>query len=188
MLSVVTLTQPLLLQLSQNRIYYCYSMHLKKITKYTMWCRRRFDRMCWFPKLTCCCWPRRKQIVSTMYKNNNIFNCFTWVKIEWWLFIGIYMVTFMIPLSLTDNIDNTFSMLNLHGAPWKVAISMMWFILASNLIIYFPFLSRRSVYIDIQKPAKDAIWTTTFIFGTFLELYIKSLSFGSKTAGSVKMV
>ena len=35
------------------------------------------------------------------------------------------MVTFMTPLSLTDNIDITFSMLNLHGAPWKVAISMM---------------------------------------------------------------
>ena len=83
LLSVVTLTQPLLLQLSQNRIYYCYSMQLKKITKYRMLCRTQFDRMCWFPKLTLCCWPRRKQIVSTMYKNN-IFNCFTWVKIEWW--------------------------------------------------------------------------------------------------------
>lgn len=103
----------MLLQLSQNRIYYCYSMHLKKITKYTMSCRTRFDRMCWFPKLTCCCWPRRKQIVSTMYKNNNIFNCFTWVKIEWWLFIGIYMVTFMIPLSLTDN-----NLLTIHFQCW----------------------------------------------------------------------
>ena len=83
--------------------------------------RTRFDRLCWFSKLTLCSWPRRKQIVSTMYKNN-IFNCFTWVKIEWWLFIGIYMVTFMTPLSLTDNIDNTVSKLNLHGAPWKVVI------------------------------------------------------------------
>ena len=35
------------------------------------------------------------------------------------------MVTFMTPLSLTDNIDNTVSKLNLPGAPWKVAISMM---------------------------------------------------------------
>lgn len=150
LLSVVTLTQPLLLQLSQNRIYYCYSMQLKKITKYRMLCRTQFDRMCWFPKLTLCCWPRRKQIVSTMYKNN-IFNCFTWVKIEWWLFIGIYMVTFMTPLSLTDNIDITFSMLNLHGAPWKVAISMMWFILASNLIILSFFFVKIGIHCHSKR-------------------------------------
>lgn len=125
---------------------------------------------------------------STMYKKN-IFNCFTWVKIEWWLFIGIYMVTFMTPLSLTDNIDNTVSKLNLHGAPWKVAISMMWFILACNLIIYFPFLSWRSVYIVIQKSNQGCTLNhNKFIFFTFLELHIKSLFFGSKTAGSVKMV
>ena len=130
----------------------------------------------------------KKKTDSTMYKNN-IFNCFTWVKIEWWLFIGIYMVTFMTPLSLTDNIDNTVSKLNLHGAPWKVAISMMWFILASNLIIYFPFLSWRSVYIVIQKSNQGCnLNDNKFIFFTFLQLHIKSLSFGSKTGGSVKMV
>lgn len=130
----------------------------------------------------------KKKTDSTMYKNN-IFNCFTWVKIEWWLFIGIYMVTFMTPLSLTDNIDNTVSKLNLHGAPWKVAISMMWFIPASNLIIYFPFLSWRSVYIVIQKSNQGCnLNDNKFIFFTFLQLHIKSLSFGSKTGGSVKMI
>ena len=35
------------------------------------------------------------------------------------------MAIFMTPLSLTDNIDNTVSRLNLNGALCKVAISMM---------------------------------------------------------------
>lgn len=149
--------------------------------------RTRFDRLCWFPKLTLCSWPRRKQIVQCIKIIYLIASLE--LKLNDDYFIGIYMVTFMTPLSLTDNIDNTVSKLNLHGAPWKVAISMMWFILASNLIIYFPFLSWRSVYIVIQKSNQGCnLNDNKFIFFTFLQLHIKSLSFGSKTGGSVKMI